>query len=907
VYSLGATLYCLLTGKPPLSDPDTEVVLRRVRAGDIPPPRAVNASVHPALDAVCRKAMALRPDDRYDSPAALAQEIKHWLADEPVSAFPDGFSRRLARWSRRHRARTQAAAAATLAIAVVATAAALAIERARRGEQAARADAVANLAESEANFALARDAVDRFYTRVSQDTLLNEPHMGRLRKELLGSAREFYEKFVARRQADAAVRSLLGSSHLRLADIAADGGHTAEAISHDEQARAIFEALAAARPDDPQPRADLAIALNNLALAYQSAGRNLDAEATHRLALAGRERLAVEHPERHVLRSAVASSHQNLGALYSDLGRFDEADASHAKALAIRERLAAEYPAVADYRHDLAQSCNNLAINALAQGRVAVAERLYDRARQGWESLARDQPEVAAHRKAIAVNLIDSANLYTNGGRRADAERSYRTALADLEALVASYPEHADYRRILVVCRINFTDLLNGSSRWDEAERLTRQALAECDRLVALRPTADEDLLNLSRSHHSLGIIQDETGRTGDAEAEFLAAQRLAEGLAAAHAEVAVYRCQVARTSTSLGLLYTRLNRPAEAERSLLRAIALAEVLTAANPDADEYRRLLANGQNNLAHLCDARDRPADATAWALKARAHTERLARDSAPDSAARRELANLDNLLGGIYRRNRQWEAAEAAFLRGVESQRAALEGHPDRIDLTVDLGGSYCNLGSLASDRNDSTGALAWFDRAEAILAEAHRRAPQFARAREFLRNTHYNRVDPLRALGRHAEVVTELEQALALDSGAMRLDLRFLLASARARAGDHARAVAEADALSALGSIPAGPRDYNVACIESCASAAVRDDERLPAPERRALAERLALRALAHLGSSRAAGFLRGPNAVAVVTGDRDLDALRSRREFALLVMDLAMPEEPFAGVLMVGP
>ena len=103
VYSLGATLYCLLTGKAPF-DGDVGEVLRKVQKGDFPPPRQLDPSIDPALEAVCLKAMAteargpLRRRCR-----ALAEDVERWAADEPVTAWREPLSRRARRWAKRNR------------------------------------------------------------------------------------------------------------------------------------------------------------------------------------------------------------------------------------------------------------------------------------------------------------------------------------------------------------------------------------------------------------------------------------------------------------------------------------------------------------------------------------------------------------------------------------------------------------------------------------------------------------------------------------------------------------------------------------------------------------------------------------------------------------------------------------
>src|SRR5207253_3549043 len=102
IYSLGATLYHLLTGRPAFAlDPKKEPaqarkeVLERVRSGKFVPPRRVRVDVPPPLEAICLKAMAHEKEYRYQDARGLANEVQQWLADEPVQAWPEPWRERL--------------------------------------------------------------------------------------------------------------------------------------------------------------------------------------------------------------------------------------------------------------------------------------------------------------------------------------------------------------------------------------------------------------------------------------------------------------------------------------------------------------------------------------------------------------------------------------------------------------------------------------------------------------------------------------------------------------------------------------------------------------------------------------------------------------------------------------------
>jgi eukaryotic-like serine/threonine-protein kinase len=103
IYSLGATLYVLLTGRPPFEELCQATVAAKVARGEFVPPRQKNPTVARALEAVCLKAMALLPADRYPSAQQLADDLENWLADRPVTAMRDPWPTRTRRWVSGHR------------------------------------------------------------------------------------------------------------------------------------------------------------------------------------------------------------------------------------------------------------------------------------------------------------------------------------------------------------------------------------------------------------------------------------------------------------------------------------------------------------------------------------------------------------------------------------------------------------------------------------------------------------------------------------------------------------------------------------------------------------------------------------------------------------------------------------
>jgi serine/threonine-protein kinase len=145
VYSLGATLYELLTLEPAFGGADRQELLRQIAFEEPRAPRRLNKAVPAELETVVLKAMEKNPEERYATAQELADDLRRFLADEPIRARPAAMVRRLRKWGRRHRAAVTAGAA-VLAVAVAVLSGGIgwvANDRVRRREATEKGVAVA--------------------------------------------------------------------------------------------------------------------------------------------------------------------------------------------------------------------------------------------------------------------------------------------------------------------------------------------------------------------------------------------------------------------------------------------------------------------------------------------------------------------------------------------------------------------------------------------------------------------------------------------------------------------------------------------------------------------------------------------------------------------------------------------
>ncbi len=377
IYSLGAILYEALVGRPPFKGETVLDTLEQVSSQEPVPPSRLRLKTPRDLETICLKCLQKERVKRYATAGALAEDLRRFVAGEPILARPTAVWERAWKWVRRHPVPAALAAVSVLfVLCLVVGGVAFGVYQGRQASEQARLRGAAeeqhrlaeqNFERAEQNYGRARSAVDAMLTEVGQERLAREPRMEKLRRELLTRALDFYKQFLQEKSDDPGVRWETGRAHMRMGDIQEMLGEHAAAEQAYASARTFFTDLRTEFPDDARYRRDLAVCLNNLGQLLMDAGRTPEAEQALRDALDLRQKL-VDESGREDDRRELAAVTGNLGVLILGWGRYAEAETVLRQSLQLREQLAAESadPAV---RLELARGHNNLGLLLAAVGR----------------------------------------------------------------------------------------------------------------------------------------------------------------------------------------------------------------------------------------------------------------------------------------------------------------------------------------------------------------------------------------------------------------------------------------------------------------------------------------------------------------------------------------------------------
>jgi tetratricopeptide (TPR) repeat protein len=492
VYSLGAILYELLTGSTPLGHERLKAgafveMLRLIREEDSPrpsmrlstteelpaiaacrqvEPRKLSGLMRGELDWIVMKALEKDRNRRYETANGLARDIQRYLDDEPVTACPPGAWYRMRKLARRHRAGVTAAAIVALTL-VLATA--VSTWQAVRATLAERR-ALAERNRAEAGFRMARDAVDRSFTQVSQSPLLKAQGLERFRRDQLGNAREFYERFVRERFDTPEVRHDLGLAHRRLAELDRELGNYPAAAESADRAIAIFSALANAPTGRPEHRRDLAAAYIALGLIHSDTACWELAEAAYRQAAAIQERELAAHPDSPRLRYDLANTLATSGFTLGRAERPDDMAPRLRQALDLLKKGGGDGASDIEYQSLLAKMQFNLGQLDTAKGWYDEAETALKEAVRLYGILVRSRPDAGPEDwESLARSQAILGVAYKRNSKLKEAEEVQQQGLQTFEKLTHEHPDVREFSYGLGRCYMELAKTADLGGRLDVA------------------------------------------------------------------------------------------------------------------------------------------------------------------------------------------------------------------------------------------------------------------------------------------------------------------------------------------------------------------------------------------------------------------------------------------------------
>lgn len=541
VYSLGITMYRLLTGELPFAGNDTVAVLRQVVHQELPPPRQRLPGLPAELEAIILRCTAHDPDRRYASARAVAADLRRYLDGEVVEAYAAGLAYRLTRFVLRNRLLVGMAAAT--AVLLLAASVAVAVF-------AVRADAARKRAE------LRQGQAEGLIGFMVGDLRKKLESLGRLEvlDDVGGEAEKYFAAVPAR---DLSEAELLRRSQMlyQLGDVRIHQGDLAGAVAPMEESLALARRLAALAPDDGErlfalgqsqfwvgyvhwQKGDLAAARpsfeaylatsrrlvemdptnlswrRELSYAHSNLGSVREAEGdlpgaldAFRATLAIDEELVAAEPSSREARFELAATHNTVGVVLQDLGRWDEAGAHLRAEFELRESLLTADPASFRLRDFLGTSHSRLGIQLSMLGDWPAASEQFEQARNLFTELVAHDPANASWRFKLAWSYLHLGRVAFARGDLVAAEAAWARERRLIDELLAGDDASHSWRRTRAIGLYHLA--LLERARGEPARAHVVEAVKTLEELAASRPT-DRDVHRwLSQCYLLLGRLDE--------------------------------------------------------------------------------------------------------------------------------------------------------------------------------------------------------------------------------------------------------------------------------------------------------------------------------------------------------------------------------------------------------------
>lgn len=486
VYSLGATLYEILTGRPPFHSREEDVA-NQIRAGNFPAPRDVKSNIPRRLERICLKAMNLSPDARYVTAKQLAADLRNWMRDEEVQAAPDRPLDRVARFARRHRGVTLAAFLATLVVAVASVWTLLTLRHASHEAK------LRQLAES--NFDTALNTFEDFCRPMANGELNN---LGVFRP-FTDRMQDFVADYLKNFEHEPSMLRHTGRVYELRATVARISSSNDAALDDYRRAQKIYEDLLAGEPDNPDYS-------HRLAQIHVGQGQLLldgtDIAEAKLVLTKARDRfkeLVAQQPNNARLIRGLAETYHCLGlmCLEGNLNAERQPLEEAQRYFEDSQRLCYNLVATAgdaerqNYSRDLARSHAYLGDLCLARGDRVGATKNFELSLELREKLYRDNPHDPEHALQYSRGLRNFGFMARDfGGDLPRAIEMLTEAQGVQEKLAAEFPEVPKFHYDLgascnVLAELYLFAGLDDPAKAEDHSKLCRQAAERAEAIFS--------------------------------------------------------------------------------------------------------------------------------------------------------------------------------------------------------------------------------------------------------------------------------------------------------------------------------------------------------------------------------------------------------------------------------------
>jgi eukaryotic-like serine/threonine-protein kinase len=509
VYSLGAVLYELLTGRPPFLGATVLETLSFIREQNPVSPRQLRPRTPSDLETICLHCLKKSPQNRYSTAGALADDLRRFLAGEPVIARRTSHAERLVLWCRRNP--MVATLTGAVAILLVAAVVILTASNASIRHEAAAKDAA---------LVTAREAVHQMLMQVANDKLNNMPLGHPLREALLENALQFYEGLLPQTTDDAALREEIASALCSMGCIQRELGRFDDAVRSFKRSREMLETLVAADPQPPRIREKAAAAEEALAYTWKinpAASAQGEADLHFRRTLQMYEKLEHDWPDRR----------QPLGLCLRELansafrqGNLKEAEQLWREAIATGEAFLGQQTENIDARSGVCWACADLADSILipAENRAAEAEPILQKGLSHVATMQQQSPRSSQAREVEAYLKYCLAQCYSRTERVNESVGLYQQSVDELEAICAEFPWNRQYWDLVQHVNRQAVSGLQSAGRTSEAQALLQRMVAWVQKVGPHIPDDPLPQSELRRCRSELAQFLRSSGHEADAD-----------------------------------------------------------------------------------------------------------------------------------------------------------------------------------------------------------------------------------------------------------------------------------------------------------------------------------------------------------------------------------------------------